>query len=503
LGSFGTTSCTAISAPRYFLKTLTFKRNPIVTDTTPRLALPLLAAAKAQKHVTHNEALVRLDQILHLSVKSRLAPMPPGDPAENEKHIVADAAGGAFAGQSGKIACFTSGAWDFIAPSDGWLAWVEDDAALVAYHAGAWVSAGTAAALSTLGIMQCRHDQPACGLEPRHPSQPCRHRPSPEDKQGRGRKHRKRGAPGWLSGRAEFGLSGDDRFSIKVSPDGINWTEALSIDNDTGVVSLPATGAPGGGAEAVAVGENLLINGGFALNQRAFAGGSLAAGSYGFDRWKAGAAGANLSRSGDTLTLASGSIIQVVEPAIFGFGDIANETLTISLDHVSGAAVTLSVFGENRIIDTAGGRSSASFQVPGGHGGTVEVTLAAMSGAAGVARIKMEIGPAPTPYQARPLPLEETLAHRYFKHIEGPIALFLYAQAYGNYFFNSLPTPVTMRTVPTVSRVIGAYGNIFGNDPAQAVATATSPTAFRLSIRANAAGECYANFDSISLDAEL
>ncbi|MCY0151686.1 hypothetical protein OEG86_04895 [Hoeflea alexandrii] len=225
--------------------------------------------------------------------------------------------------------------------------------------------------------------------------------------------------------------------------------------------------------------------------------------SYGFDRWKAGAAGANLSRTGDTLTLASGSIIQVVEPAIFGLGDIANETLTISLDHVSGAAVTVSVFGDDRIIDAVAGRSSTSFQVPGGHGGTIEITLAALSGPAGVARVKMEIGSGPTPYQARALPLEETLANRYFKHIEGPIALFLYAQAYGNYFFNSLPTPVTMRTVPTVSRVLGAYGNIFANDPAQAVATATSPTAFRLSIRANAAGECYANFNSISLDAEL
>lgn len=473
-----------------------------MSDTTPRLALPLLAAAQAQKHVTHNEALVRLDQIVHLSVKSRLAPMPPGDPAENEKHIVADAAGGAFAGQSGKIACFTNGTWDFITPSDGWLAWVEDDAALVAYHSGAWVSAGTAAALSTLGINASADMTNRLAVS--SPATLFNHA---------GADHRlkiNKAAAGdtasiviqdGFSGRAEFGLSGDDRFSIKVSPDGINWTEAVSIDNGTGVVSLPET--PGGGAEAVAVGENLLINGNFTLNQRAFAGGSLAAGSYGFDRWKAGAAGANLSRTGDTLTLASGSIIQVVEPAIFGLGDIANETLTISLDHVSGAAVTLSVFGDDRIIDAVGGRSSTSFQVPGGHGGTIEITLAALSGPAGVARVKMEIGSGATPYQARALPVEETLANRYFKHIEGPIALFLYAQAYGNYFFNSLPTPVTMRAVPTVSRVLGAYGNIFANDPAQAVATATSPTAFRLSIRANAAGECYANFNSISLDAEL
>ena len=34
-----------------------------MTDTTPRSGLPLLAAAQAQKHVTHNEALLQLDAL--------------------------------------------------------------------------------------------------------------------------------------------------------------------------------------------------------------------------------------------------------------------------------------------------------------------------------------------------------------------------------------------------------------------------------------------------------
>jgi len=32
--------------------------------STPHLALPLLAAAQAQKHVTHNEALAALDALV-------------------------------------------------------------------------------------------------------------------------------------------------------------------------------------------------------------------------------------------------------------------------------------------------------------------------------------------------------------------------------------------------------------------------------------------------------
>ena len=40
------------------------------------------------------------------------------------------------------------------------------------------------------------------------------------------------------SGRAELGLTGDDRLHLKVSPDGLSWTEALVVDGATGKVGL-------------------------------------------------------------------------------------------------------------------------------------------------------------------------------------------------------------------------------------------------------------------------
>lgn len=43
------------------------------------------------------------------------------------------------------------------------------------------------------------------------------------------------------SGRAETGLTGDDRYRIKVSSDGATWREALNVDPATGLVSLPQT----------------------------------------------------------------------------------------------------------------------------------------------------------------------------------------------------------------------------------------------------------------------
>ena len=45
---------------------------------TPNLQLPYILAAQAQKHVTHNEALRKLDAIVNLSVADRNLAAPPG-----------------------------------------------------------------------------------------------------------------------------------------------------------------------------------------------------------------------------------------------------------------------------------------------------------------------------------------------------------------------------------------------------------------------------------------
>lgn len=48
-----------------------------------------------------------------------------------------------------------------------------------------------------------------------------------------------------FSSRAEFGLTGDDNFHIKVSADGSTWKDALQIDRSTGAVTMPFTSAAG------------------------------------------------------------------------------------------------------------------------------------------------------------------------------------------------------------------------------------------------------------------
>lgn len=44
------------------------------------------------------------------------------------------------------------------------------------------------------------------------------------------------------SGRAEIGLTGDDCFHFKISPDGVTWSDALVLDGSTGArINLPTT----------------------------------------------------------------------------------------------------------------------------------------------------------------------------------------------------------------------------------------------------------------------
>ena len=86
---------------------------------TPRLALPAIEAAQAQKHVTHNEALTLVDALIQLAVESRTLTTPPGTLVDGACYIPAAGATGAWAGWSGQIALFSGGGWIRVVPVSG------------------------------------------------------------------------------------------------------------------------------------------------------------------------------------------------------------------------------------------------------------------------------------------------------------------------------------------------------------------------------------------------
>jgi len=111
------------------------------TDLTK---LPYLAAAQAQKHVTHNEALRMIDALLQIGVKSRTQNTPPSAPVASDGYIIPVGASGAWDSRQTQLAVYQDGAWMYFEPVEGWLCWVEDEAALMVYSNNQWdaLSAG-------------------------------------------------------------------------------------------------------------------------------------------------------------------------------------------------------------------------------------------------------------------------------------------------------------------------------------------------------------------------
>lgn len=106
--------------------------------STPRLALPAIEAAQAQKHVTHNEALTLLDALTQLAVESRALTAPPGSPADGACYIPAASATAAWSGWDGQIAQYSGGGWLRIVPVSGLKAWIKAERLTVTYEDSSW-----------------------------------------------------------------------------------------------------------------------------------------------------------------------------------------------------------------------------------------------------------------------------------------------------------------------------------------------------------------------------
>jgi len=213
-------------------------------DTTELLGLPCIMPAQAQKHVTHNEALRRLDALVQLAVRSRSLAAPPPAPAPGDRHIVAAGAGGAWAGHEGEIAAWLDGAWTFFTANAGWRAWLEDEQKLLVRDAGSWRDIapeqapkfGINTGADTANRLAVKSDAALFTHDDQTPGS------------GDMRVTIDKAATGntaalifqtAAAGRAELGLAGNDDFTLKVSTDGETWKEALLINKDSGTIRLP------------------------------------------------------------------------------------------------------------------------------------------------------------------------------------------------------------------------------------------------------------------------
>ncbi|MBD3788313.1 MAG: DUF2793 domain-containing protein [Sphingomonadales bacterium] len=211
-----------------------------MTDSSTRLALPYIQPSQAQKHVTHNEAVARLDLLVQLTVEEFDAVTPPALPTEGQAWALGAAPTDAWAGQAHQIAAFDNGVWAFVTPVAGWCAVRRGTTTQRIWTGASWQAPlpGAMDNLDGIGI-NTNHDATnrlavsAAAVLLTH--------------EGAGHQLKINKATagdtasllfqtGW-SGRAEMGTAGADAFAIKVSADGNSWTEALSFAPATGIAS--------------------------------------------------------------------------------------------------------------------------------------------------------------------------------------------------------------------------------------------------------------------------
>lgn len=220
----------------------------------------------------------------------------------------------------------------------------------------------------------------------------------------------------------------------------------------SGIVTPLLNGGPLAGM------RNRIITGNFAINQRVVSGTvTLAAGTYGHDRWKAGASGCTytFATSGnDTIiTIIAGSLMQVIE-------DKNVEGGTYALSNQGTAQARIAVNGGTTSVSYASATTTAPLTATAtaGQTMTVEFTTGTLD------RIQLEPGTVATPFERRPYDLELVRCQRYYQRYS-----YLYAAVVNNDATArriGWPRTTTMRASPTESGTLqsGASGVVtFGN----------------------------------------
>jgi hypothetical protein len=201
--------------------------------------------------------------------------------------------------------------------------------------------------------------------------------------------------------------------------------------------------------------KNLLIDAGFTINQRAYvSGATLASGSYGHDRWKAGASGGNYTftqlASSTTITIASGkSLIQVIEDKnVNGTSFVLSWTGTAQARYAVNSATPSGSYATSPILIT---------------GQTVGTTMSVEFNEGTLSKPQLELGAVATSFDVRDYGRELIMCQRYFQTIQ----LFTYCYAGNTFATNDARTTIPfftpMRVAPTGITNLNGGSNHFCN----------------------------------------
>lgn len=225
-----------------------------MSNWSANLKMPYMAAAQAQKHITHNEALEIVDAIAQLTVIAFGATIPPV--AANDGEVWAIGTGGVngWAGHDGELAIWSNGGWIFVAPKAGWRAAIGTD--LRVFDGSAWVVPAVPELQNLPGVGVGTGFDATNVLAVAGDAALFTHAGGGHqikvNKAAAGDTASLLFQTGW-SGRVEMGTAGTDDFAIKTSADGATWQTALTAFGGSGRIGFGgAVEVPAGTAAAPA-----------------------------------------------------------------------------------------------------------------------------------------------------------------------------------------------------------------------------------------------------------
>jgi len=189
--------------------------------------------------------------------------------------------------------------------------------------------------------------------------------------------------------------------------------------------------------------KNLIINGGFTVNQRAYVSTTAtAAGTYMHDRWKAGSGNGTYSftqlAGNTTITISAGTIVQVIEDKnVQGTAYVLSWTGTATARYAVDSATPSGSYAASPILIT---------------GQTAGTTMSVEFSTGTLGNVQLERGTGATAFEQRPYPVELALCQRYYYRANGAAATEPLAVGFVDStttMYGMTQFPVTMRASPT------------------------------------------------------
>ena len=218
-------------------------------EHTNNLAMPLLIPNQSGKEITHNEALVILDNIVQKSVVDKDLSTPPENPENNALYIVGQNAINEWENKENYLSYFDNG-WRFITPKNGFVFFIEDENKLYNFNGTSWVelapnftpSITSLQNLSHIGINTTADSTNKLTVK----SDSVLFDNATTNSTVKINKNTENNTASITlqsdnTSKAEFGLIANDNLTLKVSSDGENWNNAFVVDKTTGNIDFKGT----------------------------------------------------------------------------------------------------------------------------------------------------------------------------------------------------------------------------------------------------------------------